>query len=60
MNRYGSRKFLLAVASLAVNAWLMLEHVIDADTYKTLIVATVGVYIAGNVAQRVLTGEKNG
>ena len=60
MIKYGSRKFLLAIASLGINAWLILEGVIDADTYKTLIVATVGVYIAGNVAQRVLTGEKNG
>lgn len=32
MIKYGSRKFLLAVASLGVNAWLLAELLIDADT----------------------------
>ena len=53
MTRYGSRKFILAFAWLVVNAWLLMEQAIDAGTYKALIIATVGVYIAGNVAQKV-------
>lgn len=52
MNKYGSRKFLLAVASLGVNAWLLVEALITPADYKALIIATVAVYIAGNVTQK--------
>lgn len=56
-DRFASRKFLLCVASLAVNAWLLLEGVLPAGDYKALILATVAVYVAGNVAQKALAKE---
>lgn len=52
IDRLSSRKFLLCVASLAVNAWLLVDGVLPAGDYKALILATVAVYVAGNVAQK--------
>lgn len=52
IERLSSRKFLLCCASLAVNAWLLVEGVLPAGDYKALILATVAVYVAGNVAQK--------
>lgn len=52
MNRYASRKFLLALASLAINAWLLVEQAISGNDYKLIVLGTVGAYIAGNVMQK--------
>lgn len=52
MSRYASRKFLLALLSLASATWLALEHVIAAGDYKAVVLGTVGAYIIGNVAQK--------
>lgn len=57
MNKYGSRKFIITLLTLLVNVWLVWEKVIDAATFKTIILGTVGVYITGNVAQRVWSNE---
>lgn len=58
MNKYGSRKFIIiTLLTLLVNVWLVWERVIDAATFKAIILGTVGVYIAGNVAQRVWSNE---
>ena len=52
MTRYASRKFLLALLAL-VSATVLdwLGHIAD-GVYSAVVIATVGAYIAGNVAQK--------
>lgn len=52
--RYASRKFLLALATLASCTWLVYSGHIADGVYSAVVIATVGAYIAGNVAQRAL------
>lgn len=54
MTRYGSRKFLLALATLASATWLVHTGHIADGVYSAVVVATVGAYITGNVAQKAL------
>jgi hypothetical protein len=50
--RYGSRKFLMAVASLGVSSWLVYIGAIDTAGWSTVVLGTVGVYMAANVYQK--------
>lgn len=53
MNRLASRKFLLAMATLASASGLVaFGHIAD-GVYSAVVIATVGAYIAGNVTQAV-------
>lgn len=55
MNRYASRKFLLALATLvSASALVATGHIAD-GVYSAVVIATVGAYIAGNVAQKAVT-----
>lgn len=47
-----SRKFLLAVLSLVVCTVLVWLDEIDDGVFATVMVATVGAYLAANVAQK--------
>lgn len=52
MIRYASRKFLLALlALLSASALVYTGHIAD-DVYSAVVIATVGAYIVGNVAQK--------
>jgi uncharacterized membrane protein YeaQ/YmgE (transglycosylase-associated protein family) len=55
MNRYASRKFILAVLTLGAATWLVSNHDIADGVFSAVVIATVGAYIAGNVAQRLTT-----
>ena len=57
MNRFLSRKFLAAMASLASAHWLVLDSRIADGVYSAVVIATVAAYIAGNVAQKAMTKE---
>lgn len=50
--RYASRKFILALATLASATWLVYSGHIADGVYSAVVIATVGSYIAGNVAQK--------
>ena len=52
MNRYSSRKFILAVGVLLISAYLVYGKHISGGTYSAVVIAGIGAYIAGNVAQK--------
>lgn len=54
----GGRKFLLSASIVATVSFLLLHGDISAMIYRDLIIATAGVYIAGNVSQKVFGGEQ--
>jgi len=51
-NRYASRKFILAMLSLASATWLVSSGAITPGVYQYVVLGTVGVYITGNVSQK--------
>lgn len=55
MNRYASRKFLLALLVVLSATGLVAFHLIADGVYSAVVIATVGAYIAGNVAQKAST-----
>lgn len=50
--RYASRKFILALLSLGSATLLVSMGAIADGVYSAVAIATVGAYIAGNVAQK--------
>ena len=54
MIRYASRKFLLSAASLLSATGLVAFGMIADGVYSAVVIATVGVYVAGNVTQKAL------
>lgn len=52
--RYRSRKFLLALVTLIVCSVMTWFKLLDANTFKDIVLGTVGAYILGNVAQAAL------
>lgn len=52
MLRYLSRKFILSVLSLLSATVLVTCGSISDGVYSAVVIATVGAYIAGNVAQK--------
>jgi hypothetical protein len=58
VNTLGGRKFALALLSLAsATALCCLQHISD-GVYSAVVIATVGAYIAGNVAQKQIQTPK--
>ena len=55
--RYASRKFLLALASLASATGLVATGHIADGVYSAVVIASVGAYIAGNVAQKAVVKD---
>lgn len=52
MNRYGSRKYILALVVVLSATGLVAFHLIADGVYSAVVIATVGAYIAGNVTQK--------
>lgn len=52
MQRYASRKFILALLSLASATGLVYNGNIADGVYSAVVIATVGAYIVGNVVQK--------
>jgi len=55
----GGRRFLLALIANIITAILVLAGKIDNTTYATVIIATVGAYIAGNTVEKLKSSDKN-
>lgn len=53
-----SRKFLLCLLTLMCSTYLVINSNITDQVYSTIILATVAVYVAGNVTQK-MKAEKN-
>ena len=58
--RLTSRKFILALVTLGSAHWLLVEQMLTSADFKTLVLGTVGVYIAGNVAQKAVAKSGGG
>ena len=56
--RYASRKFILALASLASTTWLVSVGAITPAVYQAVVLGTVGAYIAGNVWQKWVSSKE--
>lgn len=54
LQRFASRKFWLALLSLGSAHWLCNEKLIADGVYSAVVIATVGAYLASNVAQKVV------
>jgi hypothetical protein len=52
MKKFLSRKFILALLTLASATWLVATAKIADGVYSAVVIATVGAYIVGNVAQK--------
>ena len=57
MNRFTSRKFLLALATLLIASGLLALGMVTALIWRDVVIATVGAYIAGNVVQKATSKE---
>lgn len=55
MNRFSSRKFIPAMCTLGVNAWLCAAGHAHEGVYSAVVIACVAAYITGNVGQTVFT-----
>lgn len=55
----GGRRFLLALSTNLITAVLVLADKVSDTVYATVIIATVGAYIAGNTLQKVKTPENS-
>ena len=55
MTRYASRKFLLALFTVISATWLVRTGHIADGVYSAVVIATIGAYFAGNVAQKAVT-----
>lgn len=52
IQKSGGRRFVLCLGAGIINTGLLLLGNIDQEVYKTIILATVAVYVAGNGAQK--------
>ena len=57
MKHFASRKFLLALATVASATWLVAAGHIADGVYSAVVIAAVGGYLAANVTQRATAKE---
>lgn len=59
-NKYGSRKFMIYLMSLAVTTWALFEGLIPSADFKAILIGIIGIYGAANVGQKVWAKEVTG
>lgn len=52
MNKFTSRKFIIALVAIISCSYLMFNNSIADGVYSTIMVATVGAYLSANVIQK--------
>ena len=52
MNRYSSRKFMVALLALGLVTWMRFSNVLADESTATVMVAAILGYTGGNVAQK--------
>lgn len=57
MNKYGSRKFIIAMMALIEAWWVLNDKLIGEETFKAIVIAAIGLYGVANVAQKVWAKE---
>lgn len=60
MTNYGSRKFIVTLLLAGLPTWLTYEKVLTSGDYKTITIALIGLYSAGNVASSWVAKTKEG
>lgn len=58
MNRYGSRKFIVALVALLLGTWMRFRGVLSDESTLSLMVAAVLGYVGSNVAQKATSKEE--
>jgi hypothetical protein len=58
IEKSGGRKFLLSTTIVLINTGLLLTGFLTAIIYRDILLATAGVYIAGNVSQKVFANQE--
>ena len=58
MNRYGSRKFVIALLGLIGAHAALWGGLIDAGTYKVVVLGAIGLYAGGNVWQKAIEAKQ--
>ena len=57
MNRYGSRKFIIALLALVATTWALAEFLIGEESFKAIVIGIIGLYGTANVAQKAFAKE---
>lgn len=58
INRLGGRKFLMSMGCGVTCSFLLWFGKISGDVFQWVVLGTVGAYVAGNVAQKKVTGSQ--
>lgn len=52
LQRFGGRKFIATIAALLATTVVLAFDMISGLTFRDIVLGTIGVYVAGNVAQK--------
>jgi hypothetical protein len=55
MHAVGGRRFILTVGAGVICSFLLHKGALTPEIYRDLILGTVGIYVAGNTAQKIQT-----
>lgn len=56
---YGSRKFIISLATLIVVSFLVYNKIISDREYSNIVIAVVAAYVTSNVAQKYATKQNS-
>ena len=59
LDKFGGRRFLLAVGALVISSFMLWHGKIDQQVYGYLCFLTYGAYLSGNVVQKKMEATAN-